>query len=76
MTPSLRDGSNHVLTTPSSGPLAPPPVTKTSGIFKFETASKVVPRKARILRVTLSASNSAGYCDAYFDNVSVKILAI
>lgn len=76
VTLSFRDGNNEQLTTPHSGSLALIPVSHTNGTFKLETASRVLPQKARILRVILSASNTQGYCDAYFDNVSVKIVPV
>ncbi len=76
VTLSFRDGNNEQLTTPHSGSIALTPVSKTGGTFKLETASKVLPSKARILRLTLSADKTQGYCDAYFDNISIKIVPI
>ena len=76
VTLSFRDGNNEQLTTPNSGSLALKPVSRTNGTFKLVSASRVLPQKARILRVTLSASNTQGYCDAYFDNISVKLVPI
>ena len=76
VTLSFRDGNNHQLTTPHSGSLALASVTRTNGSFKLVSASRVLPQKARMLRVILSASNTTGYCDAYFDNISVKLVAI
>jgi|NGEPerStandDraft_6_1074524.scaffolds.fasta_scaffold122936_1 hypothetical protein len=74
VTLSFRDGNNEQLTTAQSGSLALTPVSATKGVFKLETASKVLPSKARILRITLSADRTVGYCDAYFDNISIKIV--
>ena len=73
---SFRDGNNEQLTTPHSGSLALTPASATNGTFKLEKASKVLPRKARVLRVILSADRTQGYCDAYFDNISVKIVPV
>jgi hypothetical protein len=69
----FRDALGRVLTTRNSGPLAAPSITETRDHFRLVSASRIVPRSTRMVRVTLSASNAVGYCDAYFDNIRVTL---
>jgi len=61
---------------------APPPLgtittgklTGTGSTFVKLTQSAIVPAKTRSLEVALFGDRNAGsYCDAYFDNVVVKL---
>jgi hypothetical protein len=55
--------------------LSSPSMTATNSRLDLVTASLNLAPETRFLRVLLFASNTNGYCDAYFDKVSVKIVS-
>jgi len=69
---TIGDDSNNFL-----GTLKLPTQTATNGKFKHLTASKVLPAKTRELTVKLQETVHQGnFCDAYFDNISVKLVQV
>jgi hypothetical protein len=70
---SFRDGNNEQVTTPHSNSLNLMPVSASNNRLKLRTASKILPRTTRKLRIRLYATFVGGYCDAFFDNISITI---
>lgn len=69
----FRDRDNQQLTTPNSGQLAIG-ATNTNSNLVSRAASKIVPRKTRILKISLYTDNNTDAdCDGYYDKVSVRI---
>lgn len=52
------------------------PQTATYGKFNLVSVSKVLPAQTGEIKVRLWASHTIGYCDAYFDNISLKIVSV
>ena len=51
-----------------------PHVTATNGTFQLEKVGTSVPKRTRIIQVVLHGQTGEGsYCDAYFDNVDVRL---
>jgi len=55
------------------GTLLPPEKSLTNGVFQKVGATGTVPPQTRKVQITLFAAHTVGYCDAYFDNISIKI---
>jgi hypothetical protein len=70
---SFRDGNNHQLTTPNSGPAVLGPVQSTDGQMLLRERSRILPRKARILRVQLLTVSGGDDCAGYFDKISITL---
>jgi hypothetical protein len=47
--------------------------THTAGYMLEKTTAKMVPVGTRSMKVFLFSSDTQGYCDAYFDRISLKI---
>jgi hypothetical protein len=65
------DGTNNPL-----GGAHVQPQTHTNGRLNLVSVSKILPRHTRQIEVRLWISNAEGYCDAYFDNVRVKLVSV
>jgi hypothetical protein len=62
------DDSNNSL-----GSTKLPTQTATNDKFHHLTKTVTLPRKTREMTVVLESTNHTGYCDAYFDKISVKL---
>ena len=62
------DDSNNSL-----GNIKLPIQTATNDKFHHLTKTVTLPRKTREMTVVLESTNHTGYCDAYFDKISVKL---
>ena len=62
------DDSNNSL-----GSTKLPTQTATNDVFHHLTKTVLLPRKTREMTVVLESTKHTGYCDAYFDKVSVKL---
>ncbi|HYI23382.1 MAG TPA: hypothetical protein VEX62_12205 [Candidatus Limnocylindrales bacterium] len=47
--------------------------TQTDGRMLLNTGRRLVPSGMRIVRIRLMSTDTQGYCDAYFDRISVKL---
>jgi hypothetical protein len=65
------DDSNNSL-----GSTQLPTQTATNNVFHHLTKTVVLPRRTRELTVVLESTNHIGYCDAYFDKISVKLAQV
>jgi hypothetical protein len=69
VTLQFRDGNNHAI-----GSLMTLGPVSTSNTLVARSRSRIVPRKARILRVQLQGGLEAPDCKAYFDKIDVRIV--
>src|SRR3954452_19110952 len=65
------DQSNNSL-----GSIKLPTQTATNDTFHHLTKKVLLPRHTREMTVVLESTNHIGYCDAYFDKVSVKLAKV
>ncbi len=73
VTLQFRDANNEQVGGSSAGLKLK--ATQTGQTMLQKSASKIMPRHAREVRIILAATNTTGYCDAYFDNMSVEIVS-
>jgi len=55
------------------GSFSTPAKSATNGRLEKVSVSAIVPPHTRSIQIDLFASNTVGYCDAYFDNITIKI---